>query len=113
MKSGDAAPRALIAGGGIGGLVAALALDRIGYRVTVFEAAQQIRALGVGINLQPHAVLFLDELGLLDAAARDRHRDRLAALRQQARPAHLAGSRAASRPAIRCRRSRSIAASCT
>jgi 2-polyprenyl-6-methoxyphenol hydroxylase-like FAD-dependent oxidoreductase len=62
-----ASPHALIAGGGIGGLVAALALHRIGYRVTVFEAAQEIRALGVGINLQPHAVLFLDELGLLDA----------------------------------------------
>ena len=66
MKRSDTAPRALIAGGGIGGLVAALALDRIGYRVTVFEAAQQIRALGVGINLQPHAVLYLDELGLLE-----------------------------------------------
>ncbi len=59
--------RALVAGGGIGGLVAALALHRAGYEVTVFEAAQEIRALGVGINLQPHAVLFLAELGLLDA----------------------------------------------
>lgn len=59
--------RALVAGGGIGGLVAALALHRIGYRVSVFEAAQEVRALGVGINLQPHAVLFLHELGLLDA----------------------------------------------
>ncbi len=60
-------PRALIAGGGIGGLVAALALHRIGWDVTVFEAAQEVKALGVGINLQPHAVLFLDELGLLEA----------------------------------------------
>jgi 2-polyprenyl-6-methoxyphenol hydroxylase-like FAD-dependent oxidoreductase len=56
--AGDARPvRALIAGGGIGGLVTALALHRAGYRVTVFEAAQEIRALGVGVNLQPHAVL--------------------------------------------------------
>ncbi len=66
MTMYDRRPHALIAGGGIGGLVTALALDRIGWRVTVFEAAQQIRALGVGINLQPHAVLFLDELGLLE-----------------------------------------------
>ena len=59
--------RALIAGGGIGGLVAALTLHRVGYAVTVFEAAQEVRALGVGINLQPHAVLVLQQLGLLDA----------------------------------------------
>ena len=59
--------RALIAGGGIGGLVAALTLHDAGFAVTVFEAAQEIRALGVGINLQPHAVLVLAELGLLDA----------------------------------------------
>ena len=59
--------RALIAGGGIGGLVAALTLHRAGFAVTVFEAAQEVRALGVGINLQPHAVLVLDRLGLVDA----------------------------------------------
>ena len=67
QASSDTRGHALIAGGGIGGLVAALALHRIGYRVSVFEAAQEVRALGVGINLQPHAVLFLEELGLLDA----------------------------------------------
>lgn len=59
--------RVLIAGGGIGGLVAALTLHEAGFDVTVFEAAAEIRALGVGINLQPHAVLVLAELGLLDA----------------------------------------------
>jgi 2-polyprenyl-6-methoxyphenol hydroxylase-like FAD-dependent oxidoreductase len=67
MTRSEVGPRALIAGGGIGGLVAALALHDIGYRVTVFEAAQEVRALGVGINLQPHAVLVLEDLGLLDA----------------------------------------------
>jgi len=64
---GGDAPLALIAGGGIGGLVAALTLHRAGYAVRVFEAAQQVRALGVGINLQPHAVLVLEQLGLLAA----------------------------------------------
>ncbi len=59
--------RALVAGGGIGGLVAALTLHEAGYDVRVFEASREIRALGVGINLQPHAVLVLHELGLLDA----------------------------------------------
>ena len=59
--------RALVAGAGIGGLVAALTLHRAGYDVRLLEAAREIRALGVGINLQPHAVLVLHELGLLDA----------------------------------------------
>lgn len=57
----------LIAGGGIGGLTAAIALARGGHRVTVCEAATQMRPLGVGINLLPHAVEILDMLGLLPA----------------------------------------------
>lgn len=57
----------LIAGGGIGGLTAALALHARGHRVTVLEAARDPKPLGVGINLLPHAVAVLDELGLLPA----------------------------------------------
>lgn len=57
----------LIAGAGIGGLTAALALHRIGRRVAVFEAVDEIRPLGVGINLLPHAVRVLTELGLAPA----------------------------------------------
>ena len=55
----------LIAGGGIGGLTAALALQARGHRVTVCEATAQLKPLGVGINLLPHAVAVLDGLGLL------------------------------------------------
>jgi 5-methylphenazine-1-carboxylate 1-monooxygenase len=58
-----------IAGGGIGGLTAALALVAQGHHVTVFEAAREIKALGVGINVLPHAVAVLSELGLRDALA--------------------------------------------
>ncbi|WP_457418969.1 flavin-dependent oxidoreductase [Roseateles sp. P5_E7] len=57
----------LIAGGGIGGLTAALALQARGHRVTVLEAVREPKPLGVGINLLPHAVGVLDELGLLPA----------------------------------------------
>jgi len=57
----------LIAGGGIGGLTAALALQARGHAVTVLEAVREPRPLGVGINLLPHAVAVLDELGLLPA----------------------------------------------
>ncbi len=57
----------LIAGGGIGGLVTALSLHELGVEVEVFESVVEPRALGVGINLLPHAVRELDALGLLAA----------------------------------------------
>src|ERR1700744_1951286 len=56
----------LIAGGGIGGLTLALSLHQIGVLVRVFESVPQLRPLGVGINVLPHAVRELVELGLLD-----------------------------------------------
>jgi 2-polyprenyl-6-methoxyphenol hydroxylase-like FAD-dependent oxidoreductase len=58
---------AIIVGGGIGGLTTALALNAQGIDATVFEAVQDIRPLGVGINLLPHAVSVLAELGLLES----------------------------------------------
>ena len=54
----------IIAGGGLGGLAAALRLNRIGVDVTVFEAVPEIRELGVGINIQPNGVKELSALGL-------------------------------------------------
>jgi len=59
----------IIAGGGIGGLTAALSLHRAGLPVQVFESVDRIQALGVGINLLPHAVRELDALGLADELA--------------------------------------------
>src|SRR5699024_6040993 len=47
---------AIVVGGGIGGLTTALKLHRAGVSVRVFESVENIRALGVGINLLPHAV---------------------------------------------------------
>jgi 5-methylphenazine-1-carboxylate 1-monooxygenase len=52
----------LIVGGGIGGLVTALALHRQGIGVRVFESVREIRPLGVGINLLPRAVQILASL---------------------------------------------------
>lgn len=57
----------LIIGGGIGGLVTALSLNQIGIEVEIFEQTQELRELGVGINLLPHAVKELAALGLLPA----------------------------------------------
>ena len=59
----------LIVGAGIGGLTLALSLHQAGIACTLREAAPQIRPLGVGINVLPHATRELDELGLLDALA--------------------------------------------
>jgi 2-polyprenyl-6-methoxyphenol hydroxylase-like FAD-dependent oxidoreductase len=54
-----------IAGAGIGGLAAALSLHAAGFRqVRVYEAARELREVGVGLNLPPHAVRELCELGL-------------------------------------------------
>ncbi len=54
----------LVAGGGIAGLTLALSLHQIGLPVQVFESVEVPRPLGVGINLLPHAVRELCELGL-------------------------------------------------
>jgi len=61
--------RILIAGGGIGGLTTALALHAAGLDVEVVEATAQLRPLGVGINVLPHAVGVLSGLGLADEMA--------------------------------------------
>ncbi|MFF3443542.1 flavin-dependent oxidoreductase [Streptosporangium sp. NPDC002721] len=62
--------RVLIIGGGIGGLTTALSLHAAGIDCVVAESAVRLRPLGVGINLQPHAVRELTELGLGDELAR-------------------------------------------
>lgn len=55
---------AVVIGGGVGGLATALALTRTGWKVALFEQAQEIRALGAGITLAPNAVRAIDWLGL-------------------------------------------------
>ena len=59
----------IILGGGIGGLTLALCLHRIGVACRVFEAADEFKPLGVGINLLPHALRVLSRLDLTDALA--------------------------------------------
>ncbi len=56
-----------MAGGGIGGLTAALCLARAGHQVQVFEQADECVATGAGIQLSPNASHVLHQLGLQDA----------------------------------------------
>ena len=56
--------KVVIAGAGIGGLNAALSLQRAGIDVAVYESAAEILPLGVGINILPHASREFIELGL-------------------------------------------------
>jgi len=61
----NTAASGVVIGAGIGGLATALSLHEVGVQVDVFDSTPELRSLGVGINLLPHAVRELDALGLL------------------------------------------------
>ena len=67
-----------IVGGGVGGLVAAMALRGVGHDVQIFEQTSRFGRVGADINLTPNAVHALDKLGVGEAlrrtAARPTHR---------------------------------------
>jgi 2-polyprenyl-6-methoxyphenol hydroxylase-like FAD-dependent oxidoreductase len=63
------AMRILVAGGGIGGLSAAIALRQAGHDVVVLERAPRIEAVGAGITLFGNAMSALERLGLREAVA--------------------------------------------
>jgi 2-polyprenyl-6-methoxyphenol hydroxylase-like FAD-dependent oxidoreductase len=60
-------PNVIIVGAGIGGLMLSLELQEAGVPCVILEAVPELRELGVGINLLPHATRSLARLGLLDA----------------------------------------------
>lgn len=73
-------PRTIaIAGAGVGGLAAAIALRHFGHTVDVFERTSEFRRVGADLQLSPNIVLALDHLGLRSAvegtAARTTRRD--------------------------------------
>jgi 2-polyprenyl-6-methoxyphenol hydroxylase-like FAD-dependent oxidoreductase len=61
--------RVIVAGGGIGGLCASIALRRAGHNVTVFERTGRLEAAGAGITLFTNAMRGLERLGMRDAVA--------------------------------------------
>ena len=60
-------PRIAIVGGGVGGLAAALALERRGAEVIVCEQSPALNEIGAGLNLSPNALMALRVLGVEDA----------------------------------------------
>jgi len=62
------APQVLVAGGGIGGIAAALALVRRGFAVKVLEQAAELGEIGAGIQLGPNAFAAFDALGIGEIA---------------------------------------------
>lgn len=59
--------KALIVGGGIGGLAAAVAFHQRGWQVEVLERAARFTEIGAGLSIQPNGLRALDTLGLGDA----------------------------------------------
>jgi len=66
MSNPDSTLPVIVAGGGIGGLAAALALVRQGFQVQVLEQAAEIGEIGAGIQLGPNAFHAFDALGVGD-----------------------------------------------
>lgn len=71
----------LIAGGGIGGLTAALALLKSGHDVTVLERAPEIGEVGAGIQISPNGIRVLNALGVSARMEREVFRPRAQELR--------------------------------
>ena len=68
MNARSATLPVLVAGGGIGGVAAALALVREGFAVKVLEQAPQLGEIGAGVQFGPNAFAALDALGIGDKA---------------------------------------------
>src|SRR5215475_16182041 len=65
-----AKPRIALIGGGIGGLVAAVALRKRGFEPVVFEQAGELKEVGAGIQITPNSTKILRAIGLEDAIRR-------------------------------------------
>ena len=58
--------QALIVGGGIGGLCAAICLRLTGWDVQVFEQAPEITEIGAGLQISPNGVKILEHIGVME-----------------------------------------------
>ncbi|MCV0424982.1 MAG: FAD-dependent monooxygenase [Roseibium sp.] len=65
--TGEASQPIVIAGAGIGGLTAALALQRQGHEIILMDKAQELSEVGAGLQLSPNACSVLNDLDVLEA----------------------------------------------
>jgi salicylate hydroxylase len=70
IERDDVALRALVVGGGLGGLAAAVALAQAGIEVEVHEQARQLTEVGAGVSLAPNGLRMLARLGVAEAVER-------------------------------------------
>ena len=73
--------RVLISGGGIGGLTAALAFQKMGHQVTLLEQAARLEEIGAGLQLSPNGMRVFEALGVSARVERDAFRPRSQELR--------------------------------
>ncbi len=71
----------LISGGGIGGLTAGLAFQKLGHRVTVLEQSPQLDEVGAGLQISPNGMRVFEALGVSARVAKDAFRPRAQELR--------------------------------
>ncbi len=102
----------LIIGAGIGGLTLGLMLNRAGIACRIFEAAPELKAVGVGINILPHASRELCALGLEEALAKVAVTTREYCFYNRFGQYIYSGAGREISPATTCRSSPSIAAIC-
>jgi salicylate hydroxylase len=70
IKGDDVALRALVVGGGLGGLAAAVALAQAGIDVQVQEQALRLTEVGAGVSLAPNGLRMLERLGVGEGVER-------------------------------------------
>ncbi|WP_246291553.1 FAD-dependent oxidoreductase [Lentzea indica] len=62
--------KAIVVGGGIGGLATAVSLRRVGWEVVVYERAAEFGEIGAGVGVMPNALRALEWMGLADEVRR-------------------------------------------
>jgi 2-polyprenyl-6-methoxyphenol hydroxylase-like FAD-dependent oxidoreductase len=71
MSEGQLMRAAIVCGGGIAGLSAAIVLSRMGWSVDIYECSSAVREIGAGIFIKGNALRVLDSFGVLGKLARD------------------------------------------
>ena len=92
--------RVLIAGGGIGGMTAALCCLHFGHDVVLFEQAAELGEVGAGLQIPPNAMKVFNALGIEDLIAKNAFRPAAIEARMGKSGRHILRSRSRNKPSI-------------